>query len=151
MTRAAASMVIALGVVLVFYGLSKAVTGTGLQHLPAQIESITPVRSATQVQEQERVQVDLIAGYTGVLIIDNVELPTYDQSNPAVAAQPGQQVTLPPETIFERGNYTLTFTPQKGALVDKYNTGVNTVTVRYWKITDGPAFFKTFTWQFDVV
>lgn len=144
-------MVIALGVVLIFFGLSRAVTGTGLQHLPAQIEGLTPVRSATQVQQQERIQVDLITGYTGVLTVDGIELPTYDISNPSVAPQPGQQVTLPPETIFEPGNDTLTFTPSKAALVKQYTTGINTVTVRYWKITDGRNFSKTFTWQFDVV
>ena len=143
-------MVIALGTVLVVFGLSKAVTGTGTDHLPAQIQSITPVRSATQVQSQEKILVDLVDGYTGVLVVNSIELPTYDLTNAEVQT-PGAQVDLPPETIFEPGNNTLSFLPQKGALVEKYLTGVNVVTVRYWKITEGPNFSKTFTWQFDVV
>ena len=28
---------------------------------------------------------------------------------------------------------------------------VNTVTLTYWKIVDGPRTARTFTWQFDVV
>jgi len=142
-------MVIGLGAALIFFGLSKAVTGNASQHLPAQIQSITPLRSATQVQQQERVQVDLIDGYTGILTVNGVELPTFDISN--LVTPPGQQATVPPETIFEPGNNTLTFTPVKGALVEKFNTGVNTVLVRYWKITDGPSYSKSFTWQFDVI
>ena len=52
----------------------------------------------------------------------------------------------------EPGNYTLSFTPTKGAGVEKFATGVNTVKVIYWKITEGRRFAKpSFTWQFDVV
>src|SRR6185295_10177814 len=74
--RIAASFGIAVGLVLVFVGLASAVTGKDAQKLPKEIESITPVRSAIQVQQQEQIRVDLIAGYTGVLIVNGIELPT---------------------------------------------------------------------------
>jgi hypothetical protein len=148
--RIVASFGIAVGLVLVFVGLASAVTGKDAQKLPKEIESITPVRSATQVQQQEQIRVDLIAGYTGVLIVNGIELPTVGLDT--LAQVPGQQVSLPPEVIFEPGNYTLSFTPTKGAGVEKFATGVNTVTVVYWKITEGRKFAKPgFTWQFDVV
>lgn len=148
--RIAVSLAIALGLVFVGLGLSKAITGREAQKLPPEIQSINPLRSATQVQSQESVKVDLIDGYTGVLIINNIELQTFslgDLPDPL----PGQQVSLPLVTIFEPGNYTLSYTPVKGAPIEKFATGVNTVQVRYWKLTDGPTFAKSFTWQFDVV
>lgn len=149
--RVSASLAIALGIVLVFVGLATSVTGKAAQKLPEEIQSITPVRSATQVQSQEKIEVDLIEGYTGVLIVNGIELPTFSLSDLAPAA-PGQQIALPPAVIFEPGNYTLTFTPTKGALIEKFATGVNTVKLIYWKITDGRNFAKpSFTWQFDVV
>lgn len=149
--RISASFGIAVGIVLVFVGLASAVTGKDAQKLPKEIENITPVRSATQVQQQEQIRVDLIAGYTGVLIVNNIELPTFALDDLPVAL-PGAQRSLPPAVIFEPGNYTLSFTPTDGALVEKFATGVNTVTVIYWKITEGRKFAKPgFTWQFDVV
>lgn len=149
--RISASLAIAVGVVLVFVGLGTAVTGKGAQKLPAQIQSITPVRSATQVQSQEKIEVDLVEGYTGVLIVNGIELPTFSLDDLTPAA-PGQQIALPPAVIFEPGNYTLKFTPTKGALIEKFATGVNTVTLIHWKITEGRNFAKpSFTWQFDVV
>ena len=148
--RVSASLAIALGIVLVFVGVGSSVTGKAAQKLPAEIQSITPVRSATQVQSQEKVVVDLVDGYTGVLIVNGLELPTFSLDE--ISAPPGQEIKLPPAVIFEPGNNTLTFTPTKGALIEKFATGINTVKLIYWKITDGRNFAKpTFTWQFDVV
>ena len=153
MKRVGASLAIALGIVFVFVGLTTSVTGKEAQNLPKEIENITPVRSATQVQSQERIQVDLTTGYTGVLIVNGIELKTVGLDDPSlVPTKPGSQVDLPPDVIFEPGNNTLTFTPTKGAAIEKFTTGVNTVMVIYWKQVDGRAFAKpSFTWQFDVV
>lgn len=150
MKRVGASVAIAIGLVLVFIGLASSVTGKAAQKLPQELQSITPVRSATQVQSQEKIEVDLIDGYTGVLIVNGVELPTFSLDE--LETKPGQQVSLPPAAIFEPGNYTLSFTPTKDAPIEKFATGVNTVTLVYWKISDGRNFAKpAFTWQFDVV
>ena len=148
--RTTAGVAVGIGVLLVVLGLNASVTGREAQNLPPQVQSINPVRSATQVQRQERIQVDLIAGYTGVLVVNNIELPV-TSLDALPAAKPGQQIDLPLTVIFEPGNNTLTFQPTKGALIERYNTGVNTVMVRYWKIVDGPGAARSFTWQFDVV
>jgi hypothetical protein len=150
MSRVLASLAIAVGFVAIVLGLSTAVTGRDQDRLPKEIESISPVRSATQVLSQAKVFVDLIDGYTGELTINNITLETFSLDE-LPAAQPGQQQTLPAATIFEPGNNTLSFTPTKGAPIEKFATGVNTATVRYWKIVDGPNFARSFTWQFDVV
>ena len=150
--RVAVSMLIALGVVLVFVGINSSVTGDEAQNLPDQIESTLPVRSAAQVQQQESIVVDLVDGYTGTLSVNNVLLETVslaDVSSDGV--EPGAQVALPKTTIFEPGNFTLSFTPTDGAAVEEYLTGVNTATVTYWKIIEGPSFASKFTWQFDVI
>ena len=149
--RVGASLAIAFGIVLVVVGLATSVTGKAAQKLPPLIESISPVRAATQVQSQEKIVVDLADGYTGVMIVNGIELPTVALGSlNSVAA--GRQVSLPPAVIYEPGNATLTFTPTKGAPVEEFATGVNTVSVIYWKVTEGRKFAKpTFTWQFDVV
>ncbi|MUH51916.1 MAG: hypothetical protein F2789_11985 [Actinobacteria bacterium] len=148
--RNIAGAAVGIGLLLVVLGINASVTGRDAQNLPPQIQSINPVRSAAQVQMQEKIQVDLIDGYTGVLVVDNIELPVVSL-DALPAARPGQQVDLPLSVIFEPGNNTLSFQPTKGALIEKYNTGVNTVVVRYWKIVDGPAAARSFTWQFDVI
>jgi hypothetical protein len=149
--RVGASLAIAIGIVFVVVGLSSSVTGKAAQKLPPEIESITPVRSATQVQSQEKIEVDLLDGYTGRFVVNGIELPTVPLASIDSVA-PGQQVTLPPAVIYEQGNATLTYTPTKGAPIEEFATGVNTVTVVFWKVVDGPNFAKpAFTWQFDVV
>lgn len=150
--RLAVSFAIAVGIVLVFVGVNASVTGREAQDLPTEIENITPVRSATQVLQQEQIIVDLITGYTGVLIVNSIEIETFTLGEDvAPNVLPGAQPDVPLVTIFEAGNSTLTYTPADGAPVEQFTTGVNTVQVRYWKIIDGPNRAKSFTWQFDVV
>jgi hypothetical protein len=151
-TRLAVSLAIAVGIVLVFVGVNASVTGRDAQNTPPEIENITPLRSATQVLQQEQIIVDLITGYTGVLIVNNIEIETFTLGEDAAPnALPGAQPDVPLVTIFEAGNSTLTYTPADGAPIEQFTTGVNTVQVRYWKIIDGPTRAKSFTWQFDVV
>jgi len=40
---------------------------------------------------------------------------------------------------------------REGAPIEEFNTGINTVQVFYWKVTEGRSFQKSFVWQFDVV
>src|SRR4051812_45092533 len=124
------SMVIAAGVVLVILGFRSSVTGRKALALPPTIENIDPVRGAVGVPAQTQVFVDLLAGYTGVLIVDDIELQTVDQDSVSSPNQvPGQQVSLPPTTIYERGNATLTFVPSKGAAIESFTQGVHKATV----------------------
>jgi hypothetical protein len=136
------SLVIAAGLVLIILGVQSSVTGRKAMALPATIENIDPVRGAVRVPAQTQVFVDLQAGYTGVLVIDGQELPTYDLNPPegsatSVTTIPGQQVSLPATTIYERGNATLTFVPTTGAPIESFAQGNHTVTVIYWKIVGG--------------
>jgi hypothetical protein len=147
------SIVIAVGLVLVGRGFAVSLTGNDRAKLPDTIQEIEPFPEAVQVLSQSRVFVDLEEGYTGVLVIDGVELPTIniDDVNQQFDAEPGQQVQLPATTIFEPGNFTLTFTPSDDALVKKFDTGLHTAQVIYWKIIEGRQRPLSYSWTFTVV
>jgi hypothetical protein len=150
------SLVIAGGIVMVILGFMSSVTGRKALALPPTIENIDPVRGAVRVPSQTEVFVDLLAGYTGVLVIDGVELVTVDPNDPndpnrPAAVAPGQQVNLPATTIYERGNATLTFVPTKGAKIESFTQGTHTATVIFWKIIGGSRQrSSTYTWTFSV-
>ena len=150
------SLVIAGGIVLVILGFQSSVTGRKALALPATIENIDPVRGAVRVPAQTEVFVDLLAGYTGVLVIDGVELETVDPNDPndplaPALPSPGQQVSLPATTIYERGNATLTFVPTKGARIESFTQGSHTATVIFWKIVGGSRQrSSSYTWTFSV-
>ena len=150
------SLVIAGGIVMVILGFMASVTGRKALALPATIENIDPVRGAVRVPSQTEVFVDLVAGYTGVLVIDGIELKTVDPNDPndpnaPAPAAPGQQVNLPATTIYERGNATLTFVPSQDAKIKSFAQGTHTATVIYWKIIGGSRLrSNTYTWTFSV-
>ncbi len=150
------SLVIAGGIVMVILGFMSSVTGRKALALPATIENIDPVRGAVRVPAQTEVFVDLLAGYTGVLVIDGVELETVDPNDPddplaPPLPAPGQQVSLPATTIYERGNATLTFVPTEGAPIKSFTQGAHTATVIYWKIIGGSRQrSSSYTWTFSV-
>lgn len=151
-----ASLGIATGLVLVALGVRASVTGEEEQALPDELESIDPVRGATQVPQQSRVFVDLVAGYEAVLVIDGIEMPTIrldelDQVPGASLPAPGEQISLPPGAVFEPGNVTLTFTPSSGAAIEEFTSGLHSATVIYWKREDGRDRARSFTWSFYVV
>jgi hypothetical protein len=145
------SLVIAAGLVMVIFGFQSSVTGRKALALPATIEEVNPVRGAVRVPAQTEVFVDLLAGYTGVLVIDNVELETVDRgafgtANPVA----GQQVALPPTTIYEKGNATLTFVPTEGAAIESFTQGTHTATVIFWKVLESRQRSQSYTWTFSV-
>jgi len=151
------SIVIAAGMLMVIIGFRSSVTGRKALALPPTIEAIDPVRGAVRVPAQTEVFVDLLAGYTGVLVIDGIELKTVDpndlsSSNGSTPPNviPGQQVSLPATTIYERGNATLTFVPTDGAPIESFEQGPHTVTVIYWKILESRAESRSYTWSFSV-
>jgi hypothetical protein len=152
-----ASLGIAVGLMFVILGVAGSITGDEQQGLPAQIESVNPVRGATQVLQQTAVFVDLAEGYTGVLIIDGVELETVSLDSVGIqpiggsSSDPGGQVSLPPATIYEPGNATLTFEPSDDAPISGFDTGRHEATVVYWKIDESRAQSKSFRWDFYVV
>ena len=146
----AVSVVIGGGLLLIVLGVMTAVTGSEAYELPDEIEEVDPVPNAVRVPAQTRVFVDLLTGYTGVLVIDGLELPVSDLGELNENAQPGQQVTLPPTVIFEPGNNTLTFVPTEGAPIEEFTQGEHRATVIYWKISESRATSQSFTWTFNV-
>lgn len=143
------SLVIASCLVAIGVAVSLAVTGRDASALPAAIESTNPSRGARQVPAQTQVQVDLVDGYTGILVIDGIELETVNIES-VQTAQPGQQVTLPATTIYEPGNATLTFVPSDAAAITGFEQGEHVARVIYWKIIDGRETARSFTWTFEV-
>jgi hypothetical protein len=96
--------------------------------------------------------VDLNNTYTGVLVIDGVELETVDLSDiGSVSVEPGQQVDIPPATVYEPGNATLTYTPSEGAAIETFETGLHRVQVIYWPLEEDRSRARLYTWTFNVV
>lgn len=151
----AASFVIACGIVLVVWGVAVAVTGDDGIDRPEEIETVQPVENAIQVLQQERIVVDLEAGYEARLVLDGVELPTstigQTDVDPALTVEPGQQVDLPTTAVYDPGNAVISFQPVEGALVESLEQGPHEVTVVYWRTEDGPETARSYTWQFEVV
>jgi hypothetical protein len=146
------SLVVAIGLMLVIRGILVGVTGEDRSNLPAEIERIEPVPNAVRVLAQTSVFVDLAEGYTGRFVIDGEEIETVsiDQLGNA-DIQPGEQVSLPPATIYEPGNATLTFTPTAGAPIEEFGEGLHEATVIFWRIEDGEARSRSYTWTFNTV
>lgn len=145
-----ASFIIAACLVAVGVGISIAVTGTEREALPEALEEISPSRSASQVPAQTQVFVDMQAGFTGVLVIDGLELETVNLDEVRGNAKPGQQITLPPTTIFEPGNATLTFDPSPESTISEFSQGEHIVKVIYWKLLEGRSRARSYTWSFTV-
>lgn len=145
-----ASLIIAVCLVAIGVGISIAVTGVDRQGLPDTIEEISPPRAASQVPAQTQVFVDLQSGFTGVLIIDGLELETVNLDEVRKNAKAGQQVTVPPTTIFEPGNATLTFDPSPESTISEFSQGDHVVKVIYWKLIEGRGRARSYTWSFTV-
>jgi hypothetical protein len=144
--------VVAGGFVLVLNGVLSGVTGDDRAPLPPLIESVSPVPQAVQVLSQSNVFVDLAADHTGRLVIDGEPIETVNVDEiGSLAVEPGQQVDLPPVTIYEPGNATLTFTPNDGAPIEEFLEGEHVVQVIYWRIDEGPERARSYTWTFTVV
>jgi hypothetical protein len=128
------------------------ITGDEATKLPDEIESIAPVPDAVLVLSQTSVFVDLVTDYTGVLVIDGVEIETVDLSEiDSSAVEPGQQVDVPLATIYEPGNATLTYTPSEGAPIETFETGIHRVQVIYWRAEEGRSRPSLYNWTFNVV
>lgn len=146
------SLLVALGMVLVIRGLLVGITGDERNNLPDLVERVDPVPEAVQALSQSNVFVDLAAGFTGVLVIDGIEIETVNVDElGSVTVEPGQQIDLPPVTIYEPGNATLTFSPSDDAPISSFDSGDHQAEVIYWRIEDGRQRARTYTWTFTVV
>lgn len=146
-----ASLGIAAGIVFVVFGVSRSVTGRDQQRLPDAIESVEPIRGATQAPQQTQVFVDLQEGYEASLVIDDIALETVSLDELGGLAEPGQQITLPPKAVFESGNDTISYTPVEDGPIESFSTGLHTATVVFGLAIDGPTRARSYTWTFYVV
>ena len=150
-----ASLVIAVGIVLIIFGFTSAITGTDGIDRPEAIESVQPVENAVQVLQQDQIIVDLLPGHEARLVIDGIELPTtvigQSDVDPDVQAQPGQQIDLPTTAVFDPGNAVISFQPVEGALIETLTQGTHEATVFFWKVEEGPDQASTYSWTFEVI
>lgn len=145
-------LAVGIGAFALTRGLLVGITGDDRADLPPAIEEVQPVPEAVQVLNQSNVFVDLATGYTGVLIIDGVELETVNILDLGeVDVAPGQQRDLPNVTIYEGGNSTLTFTPNAAAPITQFVDGEHSVELLYWRFDETRQRARSFTWTFTVV
>ncbi len=144
-----ASLVIAIGLVLIIFGFITAQTGDEGVDRPDAIESLTPVENAVQVLQQESVIVDLQFGYAATLTIDGVDLPTTTIGE--IEVDPGEQIQFPPTAIFDAGNSVISYRPTEDGPIESFEAGVHRVTVTYWLVADGPETARSYSWTFNAV
>jgi hypothetical protein len=95
------------------------------------VETLIPQRNA-QVPQQSSVGIDLASDWTGVLIVNDVEIP---EDELQVTAELG----------------LIQFTPGPGTAVEELRAGVNTVTAVVWPRAQSRAAAQNITWNFEVV
>jgi hypothetical protein len=144
-----ASLVIALGGVLIVWGMTNALTGDDGVDRPTTIESVSPVENAVQVLQQEGVVVDFEYGFEGRLFIDGIELPITMLGQ--IDVQPGEMIELPPTAVFDPGNAVLSFQPTEGALIESFTEGLHEAKVIFWKTSDGEDTASSYRWTFNVI
>ncbi len=98
--------------------------------LPAEVERIVPSHGAL-IRPQGDVGADLADTYTGVLLIDGVELPL-------------DQLTV----VDELGQ--VFFNPGPDRDIVRFSPGTHSATVVYWPRDEGRDAAESFTWQFRV-
>jgi hypothetical protein len=142
---------VAVGLVFIVMGLGSGATGRDAQRLPAVIERMSP-GPGDQVLQQSQIMVDFVDGYEASLVVDGIELATTrldELSADGAQPRPGAQVEIPPTAIYDPGNYTISFLPQEGAPITTFSQGTHTATVKFWKVIEGPAKSRSFSWEFD--
>jgi hypothetical protein len=123
-----ALVVINLGV----FALNEADTSApGPKSLPPDIQAVSPTPNEI-TGLVDTVSVDLADRYTGVLVIDGIEIPE-DQLDRVRSIQ------------------TVSFRPGPGKEISAFRPGENTVTVKYWdgRLQDRPATgLYSYSWTF---
>lgn len=86
----------------------------------------------SQVPQQSTVGVDLLSGWEGTLVLNDVEIPA-------------DQLKLTPELA------RIEFTPGDGKVVEQLRAGLNCVTAVVWPIAEGRDAARQIPWCFTVV
>jgi hypothetical protein len=96
------------------------------------VEQLTPPRDS-EILRQEAVGVDLRPGWTGVLIVNGVEIPEDQVDDDALAA-----------------TGVLTYTVGDEKAVERFDAGENCVTAEVWRVEDTRADSRSVSWCFNV-
>lgn len=146
-----ASLGIAVGVLAIVFAFVTATDGSDVD-LPEGLERVSPVPDAPQSLAQTQIIADLADGYIGELTIDGTAFETVRLDEVGrLDVEPGAQVELPPGTVYEPGNATLTFTPSEESEIERFGSGRHQVTLVYWPIEEGRRAARTFIWYFSSV
>jgi hypothetical protein len=96
------------------------------------VEALIPARDS-QVPQQSRVGIDLVTGWTGVLVVNDAEIPEDEL-----------------DVTTELG--LVEFTPAEGRTVDQLEGGRNCVTAVVWPLSEGRSEgARNIQWCFEVV
>jgi hypothetical protein len=96
------------------------------------VEQLIPPRGS-EILRQEAVGVDLRPGWTGVLVVNDVEIPE-DQVDDDNLASLGQ----------------LLYTPGSDKVIERFEAGENCVTAVVWRAAESRADSRNVSWCFNV-
>lgn len=140
-------VVLAVGLALIGFGLSRSVTGdAAAKPSDPAIERLIPKPGDSLQVNQDTVGVDLQTGYRGELTIDGQAIETFDVNQSTSATPFDKQLAAQ----YDQGQATTFFTPREGATIEAFSPGRHTIIVTYWKLTESKAQARTFSWSFEV-
>ena len=101
----------------------------------------------SHVLRQSQVGAKLLSGYDGRLVIDGRNIPE-DQMDGAIPTD--SPIYDPRYGVRPNNKQDVFFTPGPGKVIDHYPSGEVHVTVRFWRIVDGPKNSDRISWAFFV-
>lgn len=129
-------LAVLLGLVGLVYAFSLVETGDGSDDVAVSesgpVERLIPPRGS-EILAQEAVGVDLRPGWTGVLVVNGIEIPE-DQVDTANLASLGQ----------------ILYTTGEGKAVETFAAGENCVEAITWRVDETRANSRTTRWCFNV-
>lgn len=114
-------------------------------HDPAVVAQVPP--PGANVPRQSQVGAKLQPGYDGRISINGVEVPE-DQMDGAIPTTSKEYD--PRYGIRPNRRELVLFTPGPGKVIDRYGSREVTITVRFWRIIDGPDASRAVTWTIYV-
>lgn len=145
--RLAVSLLVAVAILLIGLGLAGARTGDDAVPTitDSAVEQVFPAPGSLAVPPQSPVQVDLVTGWRGVLVIDGQEIPTFDLvDGEAVGSEPIY------DAVYDPAQGTVTFTPKRGATIEALAPGDHRVSAVFWPIGQDRDTARTVSWTFKV-
>jgi hypothetical protein len=139
--------VLAVGLALIGFGLSRSVTGdAATKPTDVAIERLIPKPGDSLQVNQDTVGIDLQTGYRGELTIDGQAIPIFDLNQSQSATPFDKQLSAQ----YDEGQGTILFTPREGATIEAFSPGRHTIAVTYWKLAESKALARSFSWSFEV-